>query len=99
MAFNNKIPADKVEHSLKQYTLNKARVFPFDEIDGKKYPYFTKELKKYYFTHPNRAEFSLTDEQVTQLYSDSTGKFNPLKSAIFEVAKATPPAKDKKEEK
>ena len=91
----NKIPADKVEHSLKLYSLRKDRVFPFDEVEGKKYPYFTKELKKYYFTHPQRAEFSLTDDQVTQLYADANGKFNPLKSSLFELAKQTEkPVKD-----
>lgn len=85
----NKIPADKVEHSLKLYSLRKDRVFPVDEVEGKKYPYFTKELKKYYFTHPQRAEFSLTDDQVTQMYADKDGKFNALKSSLFELAKTT----------
>lgn len=96
MAFE-KIPADKVAHTLKLYTVQKNRVFPFDEIDGKKYPYFSKELKKYYFIHPTREEFNLTDEQVTQLWADSTGKFNQLKCSLFELAK--PPSKPPKEDK
>lgn len=96
-----RIQAKDVLHELKKFVLRQERAFPFDNFEGKKYPYFVRDGKKYYFKHPTRPEFDLTDETIAAMYQ-SAENVN-VKSSIFKKAKelkeqepAKPSKKDEK---
>ena len=85
------IIGEKISHNLKNYTPRANAAFRVDVVDGKEYPYFLRAGKKTYFVHPSRAEFNLTDEQVTAMFADTNGKFAQAKSAYFVEATAVAP--------
>lgn len=90
-----RIAAKDVLHDLKKFVLRQERAFPFDEFEGKKYPYFVKDGKKFYFKHPTRPEFNLSDDTLIGMYQ--THEVVNFKSAIFKLKEATKDLKEIKE--
>lgn len=93
-----RIQAKDVLHNLKKFVVREERAFPFDHIDGKKYAYFVKDGKKYYFKHPARPEFDLTDDTIAAMYQSE--EYVNIKSSIFKKAQQLkdPEAKPGKKE-
>ena len=81
------ITATEVKHGLSRFLPRPGVAFRTQAItiNGKvqEFPYFLKQGKKVYFTHPTREELNLTDDIVLALFADEKGEFSQAKSAYF----------------